>query len=196
MTRAKWVYVSVAALGVLAALELSVVPRTWAADAGRPARGPGMMWGQPPSTQPWAGPHEMWMMHMKMMAQLKADLEEARGAAQAEGAKTTEAKIDQALKLMREQHEAMHKHMERMWTATRERRERMLAMSHEMGRMREEMAKSGQHGPMRQKMEEMRQRMHAMCDEPGMGAMGGMGPMKCPYCGKMMGGESATTKPE
>lgn len=131
-------------------------------------------------------PAEMPMTaHMETMAKVKAALEEARGAAESQGDKTAVTKIDEALKLMEQDHQAMHKHMAEMMKNMKGRMEDMQAMKQEMQKMKEDMGKTEQTKPMQEKMEEVKKKMEKMHEQMKTGAK--EGEMKCPMCKKMMG---------
>jgi len=142
-------------------------------------------------------PMPMPMMHMKMLAEMKTLLEQAKGAAEAEKAKAAEAekakaaeaKIDAALKLLDQQHQAMHNHMAQMRDRMAGRMSRMKSMMDKMQQMRQEMGKSAGGKPaqgMMGEMDDMGKKMRSMRDE--MGRQGGMAAAdeKCPLCGKTM----------
>ena len=134
-------------------------------------------------------PMPMPMMHMKMLAEMKTLLEQAKGAAEAEKAKAAEAKIDAALKLLDQQHQAMHNHMAQMRGRMAGRMSRMKSMMDKMQQMRQEMGKSAGGKPaqgMVGEMDDMGKKMRSMRDE--MGRQGGMAAAdeKCPLCGKTM----------
>jgi len=127
------------------------------------------------------------MAHMEVRAKLKAALEEAKSAAEAQGAKTAVAKIDESLKLLEEDHQAMHQHMTQMMYKMKQRMEAVKAMEQDMQKMEEEMGKFEQTKPMEGKMQEMRQEMQKMHEQ--MESEVKEGKMKCPMCKKMMAGE-------
>jgi hypothetical protein len=97
------------------------------------------------------------MQRMETMAKLKAVLNEARNAAQAEDATKTVEKIDEALSLMEQQHQAMH-----------------AMMAQHMQKMHKGMMGKGMMGKGKMGKGKMENGMTA--DE-----------MKCPMCEKMMG---------
>lgn len=112
------------------------------------------------------------MRQMKRMMKLKEALAEARGAAEAEGAKTTLKKVSKAEKLLEKQMMAMHKKM----------------MARHMG-----MKKDGMRGPESKKsqgktMQGPKQGMKCpMCRR--MMDKQRARKMKCPMCGRKMSGE-------
>ncbi len=99
-------------LSIVAMVLFVVEPVVWAQEGQHPAVKPA---GQEATTAPSCDMATMPMMaHMKKMAKLKAVLDEAKTTAEAEKAKTTVAKIDEALKLLEQDHQAMHQHMTQM----------------------------------------------------------------------------------
>jgi hypothetical protein len=99
----------------------------------------------------------MMMEKMQTMAKLKALLQEAKGAAEAEGAKTTGQKIDAALALMEQEHKAMHEKMA----------EHMKTMAAKMNSETDTAKKA----EMEKKMKDMKEMKCPMCEKM-MGEMG------------------------
>ncbi len=169
-------------LGVMAAAAatgaFALVPASFAQEPHHPAQAapsPGERAGMP------------MMVQMETMGKIKAALEEAKGAAEAEGAKTAVAKIEEALKLLEQDHQAMHGHMAQMMQKMKQRMENMQAMEQEMQKMHAEMGKREETKPMQAKMERMKQKMQEMHEQ--MRAQAKEGHMQCPMCKKMMAGE-------
>jgi len=137
------------------------------------------------TTQPADEMAKMPMMaRMEAMAKLKAVLEEAKGAAEAEKATTAGAKIAEALRLLDQEHQAMHQQMAQMMQKMKEKMAGMKAMEQECQKMKEEMGKKEETKPMQAKMDEMMKKMEA--DKKEAAAAAKAGEMKCPMCGKMM----------
>lgn len=168
--------ITVAAMAMVA---FPLVPASLAQDANDAARHPGQ------AAAPAGESAKMPMMaQMETMAKIKVDLEEAKDAAESQGNKTAVAKIDEALKLLEQNHQAMHQHMPQMMQKMKQRMQNMQAMTQEMQNMQEEMGKSEQTKPMQAKMEEMKQKMQNMQEQ--MQSETKEGEMQCPMCKKMM----------
>ena len=129
--------------------------------------------------------------HMEAMAKLKAALDEAKTAAQAEKATTTEAKVDDALKLLEQDHQTMHAHMAEMMKKMKGHMEAMKAMEQDMQKMKEEMGQKEETKPMEAKMEAMMKKMKEGMPKEEMKKDG---EMKCPMCKKMMAEAAKTEK--
>ncbi len=103
----------------LGAVVLVAVAMLVASGTGFAQQDPKATTEKTPTTQP-AGCEmcKMAMHQMKTMAKLKEALTEARSSAEAEGAKKTVEKIDEALKVVETRHQGMHDrmrhHMEKM----------------------------------------------------------------------------------
>lgn len=176
MRTARDLGIAVAALGMTTFL---LVPIGFAQDEGHTARHPG---GAMESMDTQS---QMPMMaQMQTMAKVKADLEEAKGAAEAKGDKMAAAKIDDALELLEQSHQAMHQHMARMMQMMKQRMENMQAMEQQMQKMQEELGKSPQTRSMQGQMQEMVQKMQQMREQMHPEAMAGQ--KQCPMCSKMM----------
>jgi hypothetical protein len=123
-----------------------------------------------------AGKPEMPMMaHMERMAKLKSALDQARSAAESEGARTAVARIDEALQLVEEDHQAMHQHMTRMM----QKMQRRMAKMQEMQNMIEGQARqAGAPEGLQAMSQDMQQMQTQIQDEAGEGRM------QCPMCGK------------
>jgi|GEM_PF-1394961 len=142
----------------------------------------------PMMQSPGMGMFKMQMEQLQTMAKVKGLLEEAKGAADAEGGKTAVAKIDEALKLIEQRHEAMHQEMDQMQEKMRERMKNMRQMTDEMQQMQEKTGQTEETKPMQGKMGQMRdmmQKMHQEMRREGMMGRTAQG-MKCPMCGKPM----------
>jgi len=124
------------------------------------------------------------MAHMERMITLQSALEEAKGAAEAQGDKVVVAKIDKALKLLEQDHQAMHQHMGQMKQRMKERMAEMGSMGRGMQKMKEGMGKIDEMRPMQSRMQAMQQRMEKMHGH--MKAEAQEYQMKCPRCKKPM----------
>ena len=100
---------------------------------------------------------KMMMEKMETMAKLKSLLEEAKGAAEAQGAKTAVEKIGAALALIGQEHKAMHEKMA----------EHMKAMTEKMNTE----ADAAKKAEMEKKMKDMKEMKCPMCKKM-MGEMG------------------------
>jgi exonuclease VII large subunit len=166
-------------LVAMALVAFPLVPASLAQDANDAAHHPGQ------AAAPAGESAKMPMMaQMETMAKIKSDLAEAKGAAESQGDKTAVAKIDEALKLLDQNHQAMHQHMTQMMATMKQRMQNMQAMAQDMQKMQEEMGKSEQTKPMQANMEEMRQKMQKMQEQ--MQSEAKEGEMQCPMCKKMM----------
>lgn len=102
------------------------------------------------------------MAHRKTMSKIKTTLEEAKNAAEASGDKIATAKIDEALKLIEQDRQAMRKHMDKMMQKMKRRMKLMQDMEGDMEKMKQEMGKKEDTKPMQKKMGEMKQKMQKM----------------------------------
>jgi len=145
---------------------------------------------------PGHGMFKMQIEQLQTLAQLKAQLEEAKDAAEAEGGKTAVAKIDEALKLIEERHITIHQEMDQMHEKMKERMKNMRQMMDQMQQMQENSGQSEETKPMQGKMGQMRdmmQKMHQQMRQEGMMGRTAQG-MKCPMCGKSMVAVEKTPK--
>ncbi len=131
------------------------------------------------------------MAHMERMQKLEAALEEAKGAAEAKGDKVAADKVDEALKLLQEDHKAMHRHVVQMMHKMKGQMKEMRSMQQDMQQMQEQLGASEQTKPMQAKMKAMEQKMAKMREQMMPGAR--EGEMKCPMCKKMMGGKEESS---
>lgn len=137
------VCVSVAAVAVLLMLPLVLAAEMAMPTAAKPAEGAAA--GEADGSMMC----KMMMEKMETMAKLKSLLEEAKGAAEAQGAKTAVEKIDAALALIGQEHKAMHEKMA----------EHMKAMTEKMNTETDAAKKA----EMEKKMKDMKEMKCPMC---------------------------------